>query len=92
MVFSNLLKKLRPGRAITVELIDGRIVNMGVDEIDEDLNIHFYTRKGLDELFDPNRNEEEVRRGEEIKQRGKDYLTVNQYFDVININDILKAI
>ena len=88
LIFSNLLKKLKPGSAIAAELIDSRIINMGIDVIDKDLNIYFYTGKGLRELFAPNRSDEEKRKGEEIKEKGKDYLVENSYYDTISINEI----
>lgn len=90
LVFSNLLKKMKEGNAIAAKLKDSRIINMGVEKIDENQNIHYYTGKGLRELFAPNRNDEEKKKGEAIKNKGKDYLIENNYYDTINIDEIIE--
>ena len=90
LVFSNLLRKLKQGNAIAAELKDSRTINMGIDKIDEDLNIYFYTGKGLRELFAPNRSDAEKAEGEVIKEKGKDFLTEHNYYDTINIDEILE--
>lgn len=88
LVFSNLLKKLKPGNAIRAELNDNRIINMGIYDIDENLNIYFYTGKGLMELFPNNQSDAEKTEADRIKAIGRDFLIANNYIDTININEI----
>ncbi len=88
LVYSNLLTKLIPGNAITAKLKDGQTINMGVDIIDKDLNIYYYTGKGLRELFAPGRNEEQIENAKKIKEKGKDYLLENFYYGSINLGEI----
>lgn len=85
LVFSKLLKKLKEGNAVAAELNDSRIINMGVDEIDENLDIHYYTGKGLRELFPINGKKENT---PILQDEGKDYLIKNGYYDTINLSNI----
>ncbi len=89
LVYSNLLKKLKSGSAITAKLKDRRVINMGIDKIDKNMNISFYTGKGLRELFHTKKSGKEKKKLEEIKAKGEDYLIKNHYYDVINLNDIV---
>lgn len=91
LVHTNILEKIKTNRACTVELQNGKFLNMGIDEIDKDFNISYYTGQGLKILFGPNRSSEEIKNASEILKKGKTILKKRNLYSTINIKDIKRV-
>lgn len=88
LIYSNLLQKLKENNAIHVELRDGKLISMGIKRINKNLNIVFYTGKGLRELFSNNRTEEEKEKARLVLEKSEEELKAEKYLDEISLNEI----
>lgn len=89
LVTSTLLEKARPNRAIVATLNNGISVSMGVDQIDENFKISFYTGKALREMFAyNNQDDSEKQNAERLKQLNKAQLKKLGYYDQIDLSSI----
>lgn len=89
LVSSPLLEKAQPNRAIIAILDNGMSLNMGVDQIDENFRISFYTGKALREMFAYNNlDDSERQNAEKLKQLNKAQLKKLGYYDHIDLSSI----
>lgn len=88
IIHSRILEKIIANQAVTFVLENGKLSNAGIISMDNNFRIKHYTGKGLQELFKPDRTEEEIQRGNDILNRDDEFLINNQYLAYTHLNDI----
>jgi hypothetical protein len=92
---SLVLDKLVENRALTLEILDGegnyKEIKAGIIRIDKFFNVHYYTAKGLKELFAPE-TEEEKEKAAKLKLASEYEMMENQYLFFTNLDKIVKVI